>query len=101
MGIDTPINTVLLVCCIVSLLIALLSTAMNILITIRNRRKNDSLVELLHAQSRQHTQELLTMNDQFNNRLYNFQEKVQLEHVATLRLLLESMAIAASGKPDV
>ena len=89
-------NTVLLICCAISLVIALLSMLTTILVL----RKNASLVELLHVESKGHTQELLTLNERFNSQLYAHQEKVQLEHVATLRQVLESFAIAASGKPD-
>jgi hypothetical protein len=90
------VTSVLLVCCAASFLVVILSAVTTMLLL----RKNASLVELLHVESRRHTSELLTLNERFNAQLYNYQEKVQLEHVATLRQLLESFAIAASGKSE-
>jgi hypothetical protein len=89
-------NLVLLLCCAAALIVALVSTLTTILVM----RKNSSLVELLRVESKENTQNILLMNDRFNSQLYNFQEQTRLEHVASLRQLLESFSIAASGKPD-
>lgn len=90
------VNSVLLICCAVALVIALTSTLTTILVM----RKNSSLVELLRVESKENTQNILLMNERFNSQLYNFQERTRLEHVANLRQLLESFSIAACGKPD-
>ena len=96
MGPLNEANSVLLVFCGVLLILTLLSTMGWTL----SARKNASLNELFHVESKRHTQELLSLNERRNEQLYNYQEKVQIEHVATLRQLLESFSIAASGKPD-
>jgi uncharacterized membrane protein YhiD involved in acid resistance len=87
---------ILLVCSVGLFLVALLATLMTLLLW----RKNGSLVRLLHVESKRHTSELLALNERFNNQLYNQREQASLEHTATLRQLLESFSIAASGKPD-
>lgn len=87
---------ILLVCCFGLFVVVLLSTLTTLLLW----RKNASLVRLLHVESKRHTSELLALNEKFNNQLYNHREQASLEHTATLRQLLESFSIAASGKPD-
>lgn len=94
-AIDPTSFTALLVFCAVVTLFALLSIATTILLL----RKNSSLVELLHVESRRHTNEILALSERLNGQYYIHQEKVSIEHTATLRQLLESFSIAASGKP--
>lgn len=91
----SEVNSILLGCCVVSLLIVILSTVTTILVL----RKCASLVELLHVESKRHTHELLTQNEKFNNQLFNQQERASLQQSATVRQLLDSFSIAASGKP--
>lgn len=69
-------------------------------------RRNGSLVELLHHENKQHTRELLEQNEQYNAQLsllqernYRQQESASIQQSATVRQLLDSFSIAASGKP--
>src|SRR3972149_3884971 len=89
-------SSVLLVCCVGLFVLTALSTLTTILLL----RKNASLVRLFQVESKRHTSELLTLSERLTNQLYRHREQASLEHTATLRQLLESFAIAASGKPD-
>ena len=89
-------SSILLVCCVGLFVITALSTLTTILLL----RKNASLVRLLQVESKRHTSELLTLSERLTNQLYRHREQASLEPTATLRQLLESFAIAASGKPD-
>lgn len=89
------VSSLLLVCSLALFVVAVLTTTVTILLW----RKNASLVELLHVESKRHTQELLNLNERFNSQLYNQQERASLQQSATVRQLLDSFSIAASGKP--
>ena len=75
-------------------------------IAIQLWRKSGFLFELLLHQSRRHTRELLEQNEKYNAQLsllqernYRQQESASIQQSATVRQLLDSFSIAASGKP--
>lgn len=80
--------------------VILLMLAVTTLMLISERRRNASLEELLRVDNKKHTQEILSQNERFNEQLYSYRERASIEHVATLRLLTESFATAAFGKPE-
>lgn len=95
---------VLLVLCTVSLT----TNALLVTLLTKSRIKNDSLFELLMSESERHMSVVLSLNDRLNNQYYMHQEKVSIEHIATLRELLSSFSpppnleveVPASERPE-
>jgi hypothetical protein len=88
-----------LVACVLVLLVSVLLLVSN---SIRLQRKNDALVELLLAdtdrhtkllldESNRHTSSVLALSERLSFQYYMHQEKVSIEHIATLRELLSSL----------
>jgi hypothetical protein len=80
--------SILLFCCAGLLAISILATV----VALRSLRKNESLVELLLSESKRHTASMLTLSERLNNQYYVHQERVSIEHTATLRELLSSLS---------
>lgn len=96
----------LIVVLLVGFVALFLVSAVSLMITVQFWGKNSSLFELLLLQSKQHTRELLEQNEKYNAQLsqlqernYRQQESASIQQSATVRQLLDSFSIAASGKP--
>lgn len=90
-------------CCLASFITSVLA----VLLATRLLRKNDALVELLlvdkdtHTkllvdESNRHTTVVLSLSERLNSQYYMHQEKVSIEHIATLRELLSSLQALCS-----
>jgi hypothetical protein len=103
LGVDVRfLIAVLLVGCVATFLVSVVA----ITFVIRVEKRNVSLVQLLHVENKRHTSELLAQSESFNAQLSKQQEKIfmhqeqaTLQQLATIRELLNSFSIAASGKP--
>lgn len=102
---ESWVNSVLLICCAASFVVVILSTLTTILVL----RRNASLVQLLLGESKRHTavtlamseqhsRDILALGERLNNQYYMHQEKVSIEHIATLRELLTTLGPVPSEK---
>lgn len=85
----------LLLCVFLSFVVVVLALMLK-----NSLRKNDSLHELLHHESDRHTGVVLSLSDRLNTQYYMHQEKVSIEHIATLRELLSSFSPAPNPRPE-
>lgn len=87
--------SILLCCCAGLFVISVLTTV----IAIRVARKNDALVELLLDESTRHSGTICVLSERLSNQYYAHQEKVSIEHIATLRSLLDLLPTTKSETP--
>lgn len=81
-------------------LLLLVALAVLAILLQKSRIKNDSLFELLIAESERHTNVVLSLSDRLQSQYYVHQEKVSIEHIATLRELLSSFSPPLSSKEE-